>query len=340
MCSTDSSTSGSIDPERRDDIMAIIRAMRRQDEIYLPEDYLQSMEDQAEEEEEDNPFDAFTTTKPIDEHWRCKMVEWCYSVSDQFTLNRDTVAIAMNSFDRFVSIITAEICDDDDNKQLFGRHYDQGVIYYQLALMVCLYTAVKVHEPVAMEPKIISLLSKGLYSEQQVIEMERSIITTIQWRFNPPTPMSFVHLFLSIIPTDIIHPKTKDYTMILELTKQQIELGITDYLFVGSYASCMALAALTNAIHAITTYNSPLKLRLQTIISNIITSNDICMEDFVLYQDCLWNLVKKPNHKNQQRMNNSTQSIVLQKMEITSNNESILHSSPRGISSPPFHTQK
>jgi len=241
---------------------------------------------------------------PIDEDWRCKMVEWCYSISDHFELDRDTVAVAMHIFDRFMSIITTKIRDEEENSQ--------GVVYYQLAAMVCLYTAVKIHEPVAFEPEIISLMSRGVYSEEQVTDMEQTILHTVQWRLNPPTPMSFVHCFLSMIPTEIIHPKTDEYDVILELTKHQIELGIKDYSSVVSHASSMALAALTNAIQSIKSITtiSTLKFRLEEIISNIITDSNMCPESFILHQVSLRNLAKKllPN-----KVNNS----ILKKGTVT-----------------------
>jgi len=322
--------------EQQEETLATIHVMRRQEEIYLPEDYLHCIDD----EEDENPFSAF---KPINEHWRSTMVQWCYTVSDHFDLNRDTIAIAMNNFDRFMSFITTETFDNNDrinNSNKFG--HQEGVMYYQLVLMVCLYIAVKIHEPVAMEPSIISMMSKGRYSEQEVIEMERTVIDNIRWRLNPPTPMSFVHYFLQLFPSEIIDPsEIEEFRKFWELTAQQIELGVKDYLFVGSYASCTALAAMTNAIQAVKTDNNystnhkVLTRKLRKITSKIIVKNNMCAEDFVLYQDCLWNLVKDQQQKNQARIPHNTEHKP-QKTITASNEESLsfkLHGSPRGISS-------
>jgi len=305
-------STSSIDQE---ELMATLYAMRQQEEIYVPDDYLQNMENNA---IEDNTFNA---SMPIDEDWRCKMVEWSYSISDHFELDRNTVAVAMNIFDRFMSIITTEIHDEEENIQ--------GVVYYQLAAMICLYTAVKIHEPVAFEPKIISLMSGGVYSEEQVTDMEQTILHTVQWRLNPPTPITFVHCFLSMIPIEIIDPKTGDYNAILELTKHQIELGIKDYSSVVSHASSMALAALTNAIQAIKSITtiSSLTFKLEEAISNIITESNMCPESFILHQDSLRNLAKKfpPN-----KVNHS----IIKMGTATAHDDgesSSIYGSPRGI---------
>jgi len=323
--------------QQDEEVMTTIHIMRQQEEFYLPEDYLQSMEEDN-DDDDDDPFSAFQN-KPIDEQWRCRMVEWCYTVSDHFHLNRDTVAITMNTFDRFMSSITSE-------DALY--HDPKSVMYYQLVVMVCLYISVKVHEPMAIEPKTVSLMSKGLYTEEDILNMEQIILNTIQWRFNPPTPMSFVHSFLSIIKMSTgseLIDSSESKTKILELTEQQIELGLTDYLFVGSYASCMALAALSNSIRAIHKSASPssssikkIKL-LQSTVSDIITNTNMSSVDLVLYQDCLWNLIKKEpptgitNHSQIMSQSSNIKSVT-----SLNDEESSFSSSPRGISSPSFHT--
>lgn len=327
--------------QEKEELMAIIYTMRRMEDLYLPDDYLRLMDDDDD--------DSSSKFMPIDKHWRSQMVEWCYTVSDHFDMNRDTVAIAMNNFDRFMSILL--LCEDEENEEVVGNMNTSindlnGVVFYQLSVMVCLYTAAKIHEAVAIEPKIISLMSRGVYTEQQVVDTELTILRTIQWRLNPPTPMSFVHNFLSMIPIEIIgDPETEEYKMILELTKQQIELAIKDYSFVCSYASSTALAALTNAIQAIkastaiTTTStdddssSSLKFKLQKTISSIITDNNMCPEDFVQYQDRCWDLVKglPPN---QQVNHSSISSLSILKTAngaTASDSISRIYESPRGV---------
>jgi len=311
--------------QEKEELMAIIYTMRRMEDLYLPDDYLRMMNDDD---------DSSSDFRQIDEQWRFEMVEWCYTVSDYFDMNRDTVAIAMNNFDRFMSIL----CDDEENEANTSvDDLEEDVVFYQLSAMVCLYTAAKIHEPVAIEPKIISLMSRGVYTEQQVVDTERIILRTIQWRLNPPTPMSFVHNFLSVIPTEIIgNPETEEYQMILELTKQQIELAIKDYSFVCSYASSTALAALTNSIQAIkasnTTDDSSLKFKLQKTISNIITDNEMCPEDFVQYQDRCWDLVRElPINQQVNHSMISSLSIKTANGATASDPTYTIYGSPRGV---------
>lgn len=326
MIPTNSSSSSNINQEK-DELMAIIFSMRRKEENYLPDDYLQLMKDVPVK------YDCSSDFKSIDKDWRRLMVEWCFTVSDHFYLDHDTVAIAMNNFDRFMSIL----CDEDiDDKEKLKKNTSienlKGVVFYQLAAMVCFYTAVKIHEPIVIEPKIISMMSQGVYTEEQVIDMEQCVLHTIQWYLNPPTPISFVHCFLSLIPDEIIDSESKDYALIMELTKQQIELSIKDYSFVGSYASCVALAALTNSIQAINAdkiiyeNDTSLKFKLQKAISNIITDNNMCSEDFVLHQDRCWNLVQDLPPS----LVNPSISLSI-KTANSSGSDSSIYGSPRGV---------
>mmetsp|Transcript_932 Transcript_932/g.1149 ORF Transcript_932/g.1149 Transcript_932/m.1149 type:complete len:370 (+) Transcript_932:140-1249(+) len=317
--------------EEQEEIMATVSAMRQQEEVYRSDFYLKNIEVAYGEK-------YYNENKSSNEKhsWRCKMVEWCFAICDYFELNDsyDSVATAMNILDRFMSIITERkniiILYDDNNND---RTKDEGEIitntievrelYYQFTAMVCFYIAAKIQGPMMIEPKTFSLTSMGAYSEEQIIDMERTIVTSLQWRLNPPTPMSFIHCFLNMFPNEIIDTSTMDNdndnecNMILELTIKQIKLGIKDNLFIGSYASHLAVAALTNSIHAIKStscngnnyYHDEI---IQKTISNITIQNGFCSEDIALYQDYLWTFLVKEEYllPKIQRNNNNDKSIL------------------------------
>merc|ERR1712226_396506 len=86
---------------------------------------------------------------------RKKMVAWCFQVVDFCKFQRETVSIAMNLLDRFMMTSQSQVAKTD-------------VKVYQLAAMTALYTAVKIHEPEVMDPKLISNLSRGVYQPEEV----------------------------------------------------------------------------------------------------------------------------------------------------------------------------
>ena len=69
---------------------------------------------------------------------RHNLVDWCYRMIDFCHLSRETVAIAMNFVDRFVT--------SDQGKGYLINH-----TMYQLVAVTALYTAIKIHERQAIE---------------------------------------------------------------------------------------------------------------------------------------------------------------------------------------------
>lgn len=204
--------------EATEELIATLKVMRMQEETGYNCDshsYRQSF---------------FRLSAPVDESCRAKMIEWSYQVTDFCKFNRETVAVATNYLDRFMQV------DAPSDRKTF-----------QLASMTCLYTAIKIHEPKAMEPKTVANLSRGTYTEDEVTDMERRILKALQWRMNPPTALAFVRQYLSLLPEGLL--SDSDMASIAELTTFQTELAVSDSWFIGTKPSTTALAALMNALH-------------------------------------------------------------------------------------------
>lgn len=212
--------------------------------------------------------------------WRSGIVEWSYHIINVNKFSRDTVAISMNYFDRFLSTFEGK----------------QNIQEFQLAAMTCLYIAIKVHERRAIKPKTISELSNGAFQEKQVTEMELRIATTLQWRLNPPTSMSFVRSFLLMIPDRRI----EDFELwtVLDLATFQTELAVREYDFVSYAASTIALAAIFNATRMMVqercSANLELKQVLQTMVKEL--SINVISRDFMICRDKLWVLLSTTRH--------------------------------------------
>jgi hypothetical protein len=142
--------------------------MRRQEENgYASSDYLAQIPPSA-----TSPLDT-----PVDENCRNVMAKWCNEISDFCKYSRETASIAMSCLDRFMAT--------PDGQTVFLYRS-----LFQLAAMTALYTAVKIHEHEAMDPALVSCLSRGAYSPEAVEAMEARMLTAIQWRVNPPTALA------------------------------------------------------------------------------------------------------------------------------------------------------
>ena len=213
-----------------DEVLSSIEAMRAQEESYQTTNYLSS---HYQFSRDDMDTSSCGPQSPVDAECRVKMAEWCYQVVDFCHFSRETVAIAVSYLDRY--LMTGP-------EALFNRKL------FQLAAMTCLYTAIKIHEPEAMEPKVVSSLSRGTYTEDQVVAMEAAILSAIGWKMNPPTALAFGHHFLALLPQDAITNDERE--MVLDAMKSQTEAAVKDCSMMDVEASTVALAALANALPA------------------------------------------------------------------------------------------
>ena len=127
-----------------------------------------------------------TATPNHEETPRTKMVDWCCRVVSYCHLDIEIAAIAMNYADRMCMIRQPYL--------LQSNLYE-----YQLIVMTSLYIAAKVHAPEALDPKLVSNLSRQLYTPQQIEECERTILSTLSYRVNPITAYAYLHPMLELL---------------------------------------------------------------------------------------------------------------------------------------------
>lgn len=97
----------------------------------------------------------------INEFWREKIVEWCYQVVDHFDFSREVVSVAIHYLDRYLA--TKYV-----NKKMF-----------QLAAMVSLYLAIKLHDPRRLSMAAMIELSRGCFVMEQMKAMEMELLRCV-----------------------------------------------------------------------------------------------------------------------------------------------------------------
>lgn len=169
----------------------------------------------------------------IDIDCRDKMCDWCYQIVTFCQFRRESVEIAMSYLDRFLLTQAGAAALEDRN-------------IYQLAAMTALYTAIKIHERQALSPKVVSQLSRGIYTEDHIKGMEATILAALDWRMNPPTTISFVRQFLTLIPDHALSQQERE--SILEITSAQAEHFVSNAEYISTPASTIAYCTLMNAL--------------------------------------------------------------------------------------------
>jgi hypothetical protein len=95
--------------------------------------------------------------------------------------------------------------------------------------------------------KRMCTLSGGAFEPMQIVEEERKVLETLDWRMNPPLAHDFLPCYTSVVPSSLCQPVQQD---ILDLANYMIELAVLDHFFVEENISpsYIALSALSNAI--------------------------------------------------------------------------------------------
>jgi len=184
---------------------------------------------------------------PFCMEWRDRMLIFYHKLLNRIgsTTAHETLEIACSYLDRFLAApgLATEALR---NKPLF-----------QLLSTTVLYTAVKMHEVSALTPTLMANISHGVFTDEDVEEMELVLAQTLQWRLNPPTSHSFIRLFLDLIPE-----RQMDRAIAYKLATYQTEWTMRNELLFTERKAVIAYWAFENALDALHIYNEEISAYL------------------------------------------------------------------------------
>ncbi|KAK8512439.1 hypothetical protein V6N13_083013 [Hibiscus sabdariffa] len=129
-------------------------------------------------EEQNQLFDSLRSNENLAVA-RSDAVEWMLKVNAHYSFSALTAVLAVNYFDRF----------------LFSFRFQSDKPWMtQLAAVACLSLAAKVEE--TQVPLLLDLQvedSKYMFKAKTIQRMEIMVLSTLQWKMNPVTPISFLH---------------------------------------------------------------------------------------------------------------------------------------------------
>jgi len=214
---------------------------------------------------------------------REKIVAWFFAVASHCKFSPETVEITISMLDRFLATPEGESARNDRST-------------YQLASVAALYTAVKIHEPAAMDPQFVSRLCRGTFSSEEILEAELVILNALRWRVNPPTTSSFVRAFMDLIPSETIDRETR--WVVSDLSQYLSGLAMGCYKLMTVPTSIVAYCALTNALESV-----GLETQVTEYIDYVVTEaiQIDSSSDFIIgIKDLLYEtLVEKPEKSSQ-----------------------------------------
>jgi hypothetical protein len=294
--------------ESCDEITQRLGVMSRQDGEYKCRDYLKRRGTRQLLEINE----LVKTDDEIDAVCREKMCEWSYKVADHFGTSREIVSFAFSFLDRFVDKI---MCDRTA---------------FKLAAMTSLYMATKIFNSKQISIASLADLSRGEFDIHNIAEMERIILSTLNWRLNPPTTQSFIAYLCELLPDNDEH--------VVETIYKQAnffaELAVFDYTFVSDERSFVAVACILSAMEAIdesgTEYQALRRSFLSTIHSSVAV--DLPLDKLDDAQARLWYLFSCSAQDDDDKglMRATARSPVRKDMQ-KANHESTAHHSPVSV---------
>ncbi|XP_040909759.1 G1/S-specific cyclin-E2-like [Toxotes jaculatrix] len=130
----------------------------------------------------------------IQPRMRSILLDWLIEVSDAYTLHRQTFYLAQDYFDRFM---------------LTQNNVGKGVL--QLIGITCLFIAAKMEE--ACPPKLsqMAYVTAGTYYEDEILQMELTILKALRWNLCPETAVSWLNLYFQMASmnakSDLLEPQ-------------------------------------------------------------------------------------------------------------------------------------
>ena len=132
--------------------------MQKEQTVYRSCDYLHASASSS-------SSSSVVNLRVVDEDVRMTMVDWCYSLIDVCQFERESVAMAMEMVDRFLSKSSKEseavLCD---------------CMQYQLLAMTALYVAVKTNGKTALAMDFIKYIGQDLYTIKEIEDMEQTLL--------------------------------------------------------------------------------------------------------------------------------------------------------------------
>lgn len=148
---------------------------------------------------------------------RSILVDWLVEMHQRFRLLPETLFLAINIMDRFMLMEVVQI----DKLQLLATG--------------SLFIAAKYEEVFSPSVKNYAYYTDGSYTEDEILQAEKYILTILNFELNYPNPMNFLRRI----------SKADDYDVQLRtLGKFLLEVTIVDHHFIGFLPSLCSAAAM------------------------------------------------------------------------------------------------
>ena len=163
-----------------------------------------------------NP-DYIDNQKELQWKMRTILVDWLIEVHNKFHLLPETLYLAINIIDRFLSLRVVSL------------------VKLQLVGLTAMFIASKYEEVVSPSIQNFIYMADGGYTDEEVLKAERYILQVLEFNLQYPSPMSFLRRC----------SKAENYDhQTRTLAKYLMELSLVDHRFLAMPPSLVAASGL------------------------------------------------------------------------------------------------
>lgn len=174
-------------------------------------------------EKKHRPLKTYLEEKQRDvtQQMRAILIDWLNEVTEEFSLKKETLCIAVNYADRYLS------------KVLVPRNR------LQLVGVSSMLIASKMEEIIPPTIDDFVYITDNTYTRDEVIKMELAILNELRYELTAVTMRDFVGIYLRMAPAD---------KLVCMLTDYFVELTLQEYMFLRWAPSMVAASAVVLAL--------------------------------------------------------------------------------------------
>lgn len=150
--------------------------------------------------------------------WKMRgiLVDWLVEIHTKFRLLPETIFLAVNIIDRFLSVRVVSL------------------VKFQLVGVTALFIAAKYEEVVCPSVQNFLYMTDGGYTDDEILKAERYVLGIIGFNLSYPNPINFLRRISKADGYDI-HSRT--------MAKYLMEISIVDHRFMATPPSLIAAGA-------------------------------------------------------------------------------------------------
>lgn len=145
------------------------------------------------------------------------LTDWLIQVHMRFRLLPETLFLAVNIIDRFLSARVVSLAK------------------LQLVGVTCMFMAAKFEEIMAPSISNFLMCADSSYTESQILQAERYVLRTLDWNMSYPNPVHYLRRI----------SKADDYNIkVRTLAKYLLEIGVVEWRLIAAPPSLLAAASI------------------------------------------------------------------------------------------------